>query len=90
MYIKGCLPKSRALVEHAMKVILCGCSVTVGEEMAIWAIHPPGAWDGYCSETWLLPKGGHRGGEGDRMDEYLCMVPRPKVWHQKMAPKQFR
>jgi hypothetical protein len=30
-------------------------------------------------ETWLLPKGRHREGEGDRMDGYFCMVPSPKV-----------
>jgi hypothetical protein len=29
-----------------VKVILCGCSVTVGEDMAIRVVHPPGAWDG--------------------------------------------
>jgi hypothetical protein len=41
--------KVRALVEHAVKVILCGCSVTVDEDLAIQAIHPPGAWDGHSS-----------------------------------------
>jgi hypothetical protein len=41
--------KVGALVEHAVKVILCGCSVTVGEDMAIWAIHPLGVWGGHCS-----------------------------------------
>jgi hypothetical protein len=41
--------KVGALVEHAVKVILCGCSVIVGEDMAIQAIHPPGTWDGHCS-----------------------------------------
>jgi hypothetical protein len=41
--------KVGALVEHAVKVILCGCSVIVGEDMAIRAIHPPDAWDGHCS-----------------------------------------
>jgi hypothetical protein len=30
-------------------------------------------------ETWLLPKGRHREGEGDRMDVYFCMVASPKV-----------
>jgi hypothetical protein len=28
---------------------LCGCSVTVGEDMAIQAIHPPGVWDNHYS-----------------------------------------
>jgi hypothetical protein len=39
-------------------------------------------------ETWLLPKGRHKEGEGDRMDNYFYMEPSPKVWRQKMAPKQ--
>jgi hypothetical protein len=34
-------------------------------------------------ETWLLPKGRHREGEGDRMDGYFCMAPSPNVWWQK-------
>jgi hypothetical protein len=46
---KDAYRKVGALVEHMVKVILCGCSVTVGEDMTIWAIHPPGAWDGHCS-----------------------------------------
>jgi hypothetical protein len=41
--------KVGALVEHAVKVLLCGCSVPVGEDMVIRAIHPPYAWDGHCS-----------------------------------------
>jgi hypothetical protein len=67
-----------------VKVILCGCSVIVGEDMAIWSIHPPGAWDGIALlfefETWLLPKGRHKEGEGDIIDGYFCMAPSPKVW----------
>jgi hypothetical protein len=30
-------------------------------------------------ETWLLPKGRQREGEGDRMDSYFCMAPSQKV-----------
>jgi hypothetical protein len=41
--------KVGALVEHVVKVLLCGCSVPVGEDMIIRAIHPPCAWDGHCS-----------------------------------------
>jgi hypothetical protein len=37
-------------------------------------------------ETWLLPKGRYREGEGDRMDDDFCMAPSQKVcqqkWHQ--------
>jgi hypothetical protein len=28
---------------------LCGCSVLVGEEMAIQTKHPPYVWDSHCS-----------------------------------------
>jgi hypothetical protein len=41
--------KVGALVEHAVKVLLCGCLVLVGKGMAIWAIHPPCTWDDHCS-----------------------------------------
>jgi hypothetical protein len=47
--MKGFLPKSRALAKHMVKVLLCGCSVLVGEDMTIWTIHPPCARDDYCS-----------------------------------------
>jgi hypothetical protein len=39
-------------------------------------------------ETWLLPKGRHREGEGDIMDGYFFMAPSPIVWRQKMVTKQ--
>jgi hypothetical protein len=78
-------------VEHAVKVILCDCSVTVGEDMTIRAIQPPGVWDGHCSLVWDLRHDcclrGDREGEGDRMDDYFCMAPISKVWWQIMAPK---
>jgi hypothetical protein len=38
-----------ALVEHAVKVLLCGCLVLVGDDMAIQAIHPPYMWGDHCS-----------------------------------------
>jgi hypothetical protein len=46
---KDAYRKVGALVEHAVKVILCAYSVTVAEDMAIRAIQPPGVWDGHCS-----------------------------------------
>jgi hypothetical protein len=46
---KDAYQKVGALIEHAVKVILCSCSVIVGEDMAIRAIHPPSAWDSHCS-----------------------------------------
>jgi hypothetical protein len=95
MYIKGCLPKSRATCR------------THGEGYLVWLLSY--SWRGhgnssntpswrveqpllYCLgfETWLLPKGRHREGEGDIMDGYFCTAPSPKVWQQKMAPKQSR
>jgi hypothetical protein len=41
-------------------------------------------------ETWLLPKGRQREGEGDKMDGYFCMALSQNVWRQKMSPKQSR
>jgi hypothetical protein len=38
---KDAYQKVGALVEHTIKVLLCGCSVPIGEVMAIRAIHPP-------------------------------------------------
>jgi hypothetical protein len=32
-----------------VKVLLCDCSVLVGEDMAIRAIHPSYIWDDHCS-----------------------------------------
>jgi hypothetical protein len=54
---KDAYRKVGPLVEHAVKVILCGCSVTVGGDMAIQAIHPPGAWNSLCSIVWALRHG---------------------------------
>jgi hypothetical protein len=51
---KDAYQKVGALVEYAVKVLLCGCSVPVGEDMTIRAIHPPYAWDGQCSIVWAL------------------------------------
>jgi hypothetical protein len=69
-----------------VNVLLCGCSVPVGEDMTIRAIHPPCPWDNHCFclifETCLLPKGKQREGEGDIMDDYFYMVPSQKVWRQ--------
>jgi hypothetical protein len=79
LYIKGCLPKSRALVEHAVKVLLCGCSFPVGEDIAIWIIHPPCAWDGYCSIVWVLGHGCCLRGDRCREREIEWMV--TFVWH---------
>jgi hypothetical protein len=45
---KDAYRKVGALVEHAMKVLMCGCSVLVGNDMAIWAIHSPYTWDDHC------------------------------------------
>jgi hypothetical protein len=49
--------KVRAHVEHAMKVLLCGCLVPVEEDMAIRAIHPPCTWDNHCFVVWALRHG---------------------------------
>jgi hypothetical protein len=46
---KDAYRKVGALIEHAVNVILYGCSVTVGEDMAIQAIYPSGVWDNHCS-----------------------------------------
>jgi hypothetical protein len=46
---KDAYQKEGALVEHVVKVLLYSCSVPVGEDMAIRAIHPPFAWDGHFS-----------------------------------------
>jgi hypothetical protein len=46
---KDAYQKVGALIEHAVNVLLYGCSVLVGEDMAIQAIHPPCTWDGHCS-----------------------------------------
>jgi hypothetical protein len=35
-----------ALVEHVVKLFLCGCSIPIGKDMSIWAIHSPCALDG--------------------------------------------
>jgi hypothetical protein len=85
--------KVGALVEHAVKVILCGCLVTVDDDIVkssntlSWHVGQP-LLCCLSFEIWLLPKGRHREGEGDRMDGYFCIAPSPKVWQQKMAPKQ--
>jgi hypothetical protein len=41
--------KVGTLVEHAVNVLLCGCSVPIGKDMAIWVIHPPCVWNDHCS-----------------------------------------
>jgi hypothetical protein len=46
---KNAYRKVGALIEHAVKVFLCGCSVPVDDGMTIRAIHPPYAWDDHCS-----------------------------------------
>jgi hypothetical protein len=49
VYERMVTKKIEALVEHAVKVLLCGCLVPVGEYIAIWAIHSPCVWDHHCS-----------------------------------------
>jgi hypothetical protein len=49
IYIKECLPKVGALVEHTVKILLYDCSVPVNENMTIQAIHPSYAWNNHCS-----------------------------------------
>jgi hypothetical protein len=40
---------TQSRTQHAVKVLLCGWSVPVGEDMAIQALHPPYVWDSHCS-----------------------------------------
>jgi hypothetical protein len=90
MYIKWCLPKSRALVEHVVKVILCGCSVTVGEDMVIQAIHPPSVSDSHCYVVWALRHGCCLRGDTrrERETEWMAIF----VWRQaqKFGGKRWR
>jgi hypothetical protein len=46
---KDAYRKVEALIEHEVKLLLCGCSVPVDEDMPIRAIHSPCAWDDHCS-----------------------------------------
>jgi hypothetical protein len=80
---KDAYRKVGALIEHAVKVILCGCSVTVGEDMAIRAIHSPSARDSHCSVVWALRHGCCLRGatRRERNTEWMATF----VWHQ--APK---
>jgi hypothetical protein len=88
---KDAYRKVGALIEHEVKVILCGCSITVGEDMAIRAIHPPGAWDNHCCVVWALRHGcclrGDKGREKETewMTTFVwCQVQKfdGKRWHR--------
>jgi hypothetical protein len=86
---KDAYRKVGALVEHMVKVLLCGCSVPVGKNMAIQAIHPPCACDGHCSVVWALRHGCCLRGDIGRETEWMAaFVWRPgkksggKKWHQ--------
>jgi hypothetical protein len=77
---KNAYRKVMTLVEHTVKVLLCGCSVPIDEGMTIWAIHFPCAWDNHCSK-W---EGGREGGGGGR--EWMTTFmwhPTTKFWRQK-------
>jgi hypothetical protein len=72
-----------------MKVLLCGCSVPVGEDMAIRAIHPPCVWDDHCSIVCVLRHGYClRGDRGREIEWMTTFVWRPakkvggKKWHK--------
>jgi hypothetical protein len=41
--------KVGTLIEHTVKVLLCGCSVPVSEDMTIRTIHHLYMWDVHCS-----------------------------------------
>jgi hypothetical protein len=62
-----------------VNVLLCDGSVPVGKDMAIQPIHPPYAWDDYCSVVRALIHGyclrGDRGRE--RETEWMATF----VWH---------
>jgi hypothetical protein len=54
---KDAYRKVGILVEHTVKVLLCGCSVPVGEDMTNRTIHPSYVWDGHCSVVWAWRQG---------------------------------
>jgi hypothetical protein len=74
------------LVEHTVKVLLCGCSVPIGEDMTIQTIHPPYAWDDRCSVVSALRHGWDRGRE--RETEWMTTF----VWRptKKYDSKKWR
>jgi hypothetical protein len=61
--------KVGALIEHAVKVLLCGCSVPICEDIAIRAIHPPCVCDSQCSVVWALRHGCCLRGDRGRVRE---------------------
>jgi hypothetical protein len=85
MHIKVCLPKSRGSCRtrgECYLMWLLGYSWrgdSISGNTRSWHMGRPLL---FCLsfETWLLPKGRHREGEGDRMDDYFCMARSPKVW----------
>jgi hypothetical protein len=72
-----------------MKVLLCGCLVPVGDDMAIRAIHPPCTWDGHCSVVWALRHGCYLSGDRGRERETEWMT--TFVWSpdKKFAGKKW-
>jgi hypothetical protein len=87
MYIKGCLPKSRGTCrtrsEGSLVWLLGSNWQGHGNSGNTPSLHV--GWSLLCClsfETWLLPKGRKREGEGDRMDGYFCMAPSQIFWHQ--------
>jgi hypothetical protein len=80
MYIKGCLPKSRGTYRTRGEdylVWLFGYSWRGHDNSGntpSWRVGRP-LLCCFSFETWLLLKGRHREGDGDRMDGYFCMAP---------------
>jgi hypothetical protein len=76
---KDAYQKVGALVEDVVQVLLCGCSVPVGKDMAIRAIHPPCVWDSHCSVVWALRHGCCLRGDRGRKKKTEWMA--TFVWH---------
>jgi hypothetical protein len=82
--------KVGALVEHTVKVLLCSCSVLVGEDVAIQALHPPYTWDSHCSIVRALKHGCYL--RGDRVRERETKWMATFVWcpAKKFSTKTMR
>jgi hypothetical protein len=95
MYIKGCLPKSRGTCRtrsEGSPVWLLGSSWqghgnsdNTSSLRMRWSLL-------YCLrfETWLLPDGRQREGEGDRMDGYFYVALSQKFWRQNTPGRNGR
>jgi hypothetical protein len=88
MYIKGCLPKSRGTYRTCCEgsLVWLFSSSWWGHDNFGNTPSLPVGWPLLCCltfETWLLPKGRQREGEGDKMDDYFCMMPKQKFGGKK-------